>query len=139
MLYKHWLGDSLASIMPDVGDFEDGSEVHCLPIHWVPYGYPAVYGVLVEPTHKIKGEYRRIGRFAVAPFNMEAHSVDNFLALRQFQLPAAEWEECLGQDSEDKAYQYRFPRLVARYRMSRNGHESYMVRVVLVCLSYILA
>ena len=105
---KHWLGDSLANIVPDAEDFENGSEIHCLPIHWVPHAYPAVYGVLVEPTHKRKGEYRRIGRFAVAPFNVEAQSVDNFLTRRQFQLPAPEWEECLGQDSEDKAYQYRF-------------------------------
>lgn len=105
---KHWLGDSLAIIMPDLEDFEDGSEVRCLPIHWIPNGYPAVYGLLVEPTHRMKGEYRRIGRFAVAPFNVEAQSVDNFLARRRFRLPGLEWEECLGQDNEDKAYQYRF-------------------------------
>ena len=105
---KHWLGDSLAIIVPDVEDFKEGGEVHCLPIHWVPNAYPAVYGVLVEPTHKMKGEYRRTGRFSVAPFNVEAKSVDNFLAQRQVQLPAPEWEECLGQKSEDKAYQYRF-------------------------------
>ena len=79
---KHWLGDSLASIVLDEEDFENGSEVHCLPIHWVPNAYPAVYGVFLEPTHKMKGEYRRIGRFAVAPFNVEAQSVDRFLALR---------------------------------------------------------
>ena len=105
---RHWLGDSLANIMPDVGDFQDGSEVHCLPIEWVSNEDPAVYGLLVEQTHKKKGEYRRKGRFTVAPFNVEAQSVENFLVWRQFQLPAAEWEECLGQDSEDKAYQYRF-------------------------------
>ena len=104
---KHWLGDGLASIVADVEDFEDGSEVCCLPIQWVPEEYPAVYGLLVEPTHKKKGEHRRIGRFAVAPFNVEARTVDKFLAWRQFQLPATEWEECLGQNSEDKAYQYR--------------------------------
>ena len=105
---RHWLGDSLAGVIPDVENLEEGSEVHCLPIHWVPNEYPAVYGVLLEPTHKTKGEYRRIGRFAVAPFNVEPQSVDKFLARRQFKLPASEWEECLGQESEDKAYQYRF-------------------------------
>ena len=105
---KHWLGDSLARVIPDVEDFEEGSEVHCLPIHWVPNTYHAVYGVLVEPTHKTKGEYRRIGRFSVAPFNVEAKSVENFLARRQFELPASEWEECLEQENENKAYQYRF-------------------------------
>ena len=105
---KHWLGDSLANIMPDVEGFQDGSEVRCLPIQWVSNGYPAVYGLLVEPTRKVKGEYRRQSCFADAPFNVEAQSVDIFLAWRQFQLPATEWEECLGQSSEDKAYQYRF-------------------------------
>ena len=44
---EHWLGDSLACIMPDMEDFEDGSEVRCLPIHWVPNRYPTVYGLLV--------------------------------------------------------------------------------------------
>lgn len=93
---KDWLGDGLASIVADVEDFEDGSEVRCLPLQWVPKEYPAVYGLLVEPTHKRKGEHRRIGRFAVAPFNVEAQAVDKFLVWRQFQLPAIEWEECLG-------------------------------------------
>ena len=95
---KHWLGDGLASIVADVEDFEDGSEVRCLPIQWVHEEYLAVYG----------REHRRIGRFAVAPFNVEAQSVDKFFAWRQFQLPATEWEECLGQNSEDKAYENRF-------------------------------
>lgn len=105
---KHWLGDSLSRIVPDTEDFEEASEVHCLPIHWVPDRYPAVYGVLLELTYKTKGEYRRIGRFAVAPYNVEAQSVENFLARRQVQLPTPEWKECLGQESEDKAYRYRF-------------------------------
>lgn len=89
-------------------DLEDGSEVRCLPIQWVSGKYPAVYGLLVEPTFKKKGEYRRIGRFSVAAFGVEFQSVDKFLAWRQFQLPVTEWEECLGQNSENKAYKYRF-------------------------------
>lgn len=87
----------LQNIMVDVDDLEDGSEVRCLPIQWVSEEHPAVYGLLVEPTDKKKGEHRRIGRFAVAPFHVEAQSVDKFLAWRQSELPATEWEECLGQ------------------------------------------
>ena len=93
--------------MPDVGDFQDGSEVRCIPIEWISSEDPTVYGLLVEPTHKRKGEYRRKCRFTVAPFSVEAKSVDNILAWRRLQLLATEWEECLGQNSEDKAYQYR--------------------------------
>ena len=106
---KHWLRDGLARIIADVEVLEDGSEVHCLPIQWVSGEYPAIYGLLMEPTLRKKGEHRRIGRFSVAPFNVEAETVDKFLAWRQFQLPATEWEKCLGQNSEDKAYEYRFP------------------------------
>ena len=105
---KHWLGDGLARIVTDVEDVEDGSEVRCLPIQWISGVYPAVYGLLVEPTRKKKGENRRIGRFSVAPFNVEAQTVDKFLTWCQFQLPATGWEDCLGQESEDKAYEYRF-------------------------------
>ena len=105
---KHWLGDGLARIITDVEDVEDGSEVRCLPIQWIYGVYPAVYALLVEPTPNKKGEHRRIGRFSVAPFNVEAETVDKFLVWGQFQLPVTEWEECLGPNSEDKAYEYRF-------------------------------
>ena len=106
--WKHWLGDGLASIKADVENLEEGREVRCLPIHWASGEYPEVYGLLVEPTHKKKGEHRRIGSFIVTPFCWEGQNVDKFLAWRQFQLPATEWEECLRQNSEDKAYEYRF-------------------------------
>ena len=105
---KYWLGNGLARIIIDVEDVEDGSEVRCLPIQWVSGEYPAIYGLLVEPTLNKKGEHRRIDHFSVAPFNVEAETVDKFLAWGQFQLPVTEWEECLGQNSEDKAYEYRF-------------------------------
>ena len=95
---RHWLGDGLASIM---------AEVRCLPIQWVSGEDPIVSGLLVELTHKKKGEHRRIGHFAVAPFIVEALTVDKFVAWRRFQLPATEWEERLGQNSRDKAYEYR--------------------------------
>jgi hypothetical protein len=103
---KWWLGSALALVSADRAPFADGTTVYCLTIEDNNF-YGEKYGIVLEPTGTVPGQFYRRGYFAVSDLKDEDRYVRSFMESHESLLEPEEYEEKLGVDSSSGLPLYR--------------------------------